>query len=215
MSSKKCKINYKYKYNKDFSENYWNDIYNNSDNDTKNELKKLSKNEIKKLVREYIIEENLRNKIINTLPKCSLDSQSKYNICMNYCNSKLWNKYTNFNKIGYHATSIENYKKITKNGFFNNSLFTCDHIRQSIQVGERLSDKYIILLCLFNIKNIVYNLDKFKTIPFDYNKLIENLKKNKIDGSFEGNTLLILNPNNISIFGFIVCEKNNYCIHYY
>jgi len=46
--------------------------------------------------------------------------------------------------------------KIIKNGFYENSLFTCEHIRQSIQVGERLSSKYIILLCNFNVITILY-----------------------------------------------------------
>lgn len=43
INTKKCEINYIYKYDKKFNDNYWKQLYNNSDNESKNELKNINK----------------------------------------------------------------------------------------------------------------------------------------------------------------------------
>ena len=140
---------------------------------------------------------------------------------MNYCDAKVWNKNSKFQYFGCHATTIENGEKIIKEGFYPNSLFSTEHkFFQSIQVGESHGNKYIMLLVLFNVKNVLYDKDeekrkKYEPKPWDFHKYCENLKKDKIDLIYESNSVLLLNPKNVTIFGYIMCDHKDYCVHYY
>ena len=207
---------YKYKYNKKDHTDYLKQLGEIKDPDFIKEFNGLTQKEIKKYIRENIVDYNLVNKVKETLPKCTLSIKPKYNVWMNYCDAKIWNKKSKFQYIGCHATSIENSRKIMKEGFYpNGCLSTEEKFFQSIQVGERIGDKYIILLVLFKVKNVIYGEHKkYRPSPWDWDRYCENLKKAKIDLSYDGYCVTLLNPKHTTIFGYILCDNDKYYIRY-
>lgn len=182
--------------------------------------KELTQKSAKKILSLHIIGEELPiyvEKIVKKL-KCSVNKKVSWSPILPYCEGKEWSKKTTLPLIGYHATSLENYNKIIKNGFHNHSLFTHSvSILQSLQVGERHGEKYVILLCLFNTKKFIdyEEFDKLKDGDNDWKKIKKKLEKYSIDGIYSNNidSIHISKRKNISIFGYIKYENGIYKIY--
>jgi len=208
---------YIHKYNAKKYQDFWNslpmEIVTMMNKETRG---KLSNSDKKDFIRLNVTNSDLVTKVnfmIDT-HTCSPVKSVKYHHVMKYCIASKWSKNTKIPYVGYHATSIANSESILRSGFRPNSLFTCENIYQSLQVGERHGPKYVILLCLFNVHHVLDNEEKskYEPNPWNWEKYLENLRKAHIDSSLEGYTTLILKASQVTIFGRIICDKKKYLL---
>ena len=157
----------------------------------------------------------------------SVDKKIKWSVIMHYCTGRIFTKNSNLQTIGYHATSNENFNKIEKGGFDNFSLFTHTNIMQSIQVGKRYGDDYVIVLCLFNVNNVISNdeadelyrpkIKRESNRKEEWEVFKNNLHNNNIDATYQPNqdSILISDKRNIIIFGYITNMNGKFQIYMY
>lgn len=184
------------------------------------EFTQMSSKESNEMVTNYIIAEEIPKYVEKMVSKlnCEKKEHVSWKPVLSYCEGKEWSDNTTLPMIGYHGTSLEFSNKIIENGFKNHSLFTHSSIYQTLQVGERHGESYVVLLCLFNTKKLI-NYEEMAKLKGDndWEKFNKKLEKLKIDGVFQDNidTIQISNRKNISTFGYIKYEKGVYKLYFF
>jgi len=124
--------------------------------------------------------------------------------------------------VGYHATTVASYKNILRTGFRPNSMFSHTHILQSIQVGERYGDEYVIIVCTFDVKNGVITHSESNSLRpsspnpnKSYGIMIKEMKRRKLRAIYEPSvdSIVIINPKDIKIVGHVQVSNGTYDIY--
>jgi len=175
---------------------------------------------------ERVIGSQLPSFVQHNLPSCDGDQSivSTWRAVMPYCQAVKYITNTHLPIMGFHATSIKIANRIKKSGFNINSLFTHTDLTQSVQVGQRHGNKYIILCCLFNVDNVTtWNVANKEYRPTgmepleSYDILLKNIKKYKLESVYQSNqySFLIAKKHSVVIVGYIMCNKSENTYHLY
>ena len=171
--------------------------------------------------REYLIlhqlsselQTHIETEIDKLLPTCQKTRKKSFKTIMTVCDAFSWAQSTKFNRIIYHGTSLSATKSIILNGFYPFSLFSANNIYQSLQWSSlERRDNPILLICFANVENVENRNRNFNYIgdwEDEWEREKKRMQKYNIDASYELTSLVVRNPNNVTIIGFVTFPTIN------